>query len=183
MEHAIFRNLTCLAKPNSALKNYIGNGYGFGIGHDTMYAYAGAWFDAHGGGRGYPNNIYDERKIDPNDTATRYYQVNSWEVSGGHWNMNALMGENNSNTLVGSGYYSASDEAYFGWIVDPLTVPSAIMSSGGSHGPFLKTTIYGSESLRIRSNGGFTYEEAMVNPDIKHRTPTNWPYKLSLIHI
>lgn len=163
-----------------ALKSYIGNGYGFGIGHDTMYAYAGAWFDAHGGGRGYPNNVYDERKIDPNDTATRYYQVNSWEVSGGHWNMNALMGENNSNTLVGSGYYSASDEEYFGWIVDPLTVPSAIMSSGGSHGPFLKTTIYGSESLRIRSNGGFTYEEAMVNPDIKHRTPTNWPYKFSV---
>ena len=163
-----------------ALKNYIGNGYGFGIGHDTMYAYAGAWFDAHGGGRGYPNNIYDERKIDQNDTATRYYQVNSWEVSGGHWNMNALMGENNSNTLVGSGYYSASDEAYFGWIVDPLTVPSAIMSSGGSHGPFLKTTIYGSRSLRIRANGGYTYEEAMVNPDIKHRTPTNWPYKFSV---
>ena len=163
-----------------ALKNYIGNGYGFGIGHDTMYAYAGAWFDAHGGGRGYPNNVYDEKKIDPNDTATRYYQVNSWEVSGGHWNMNALMGENNSNTLVGSGYYSASDEAYFGWIVDPLTVPSAIMSSGGSHGPFLKTTIYGSRSLRIRANGGYTYEEAMVNPDIKHRTPTNWPYKFSV---
>ena len=163
-----------------ALKNYIGNGYGFGIGHDTMYAYAGAWFDAYGGGAGYPNNVYDERKIDPNDTATRYYNVNSWTVSGGHWNMNALMGENNSNTLVGSGYYSASDEAYFGWIVDPLTVPSAIMSSGGSHGPFLKTTIYGNTSLRIRSNGGFTYEEAMVNPDIKHRTPTNWPYKFSV---
>lgn len=163
-----------------ALKSYIGNGYGFGIGHDTMYAYAGAWFDAHGGGRGYPNNIYDERKIDPNDTATRYYDVNSWEVSGGHWNMNALMGENNSNTLVGSGYYSASDEEYFGWIVDPLTVPSAIMSSGGSHGPFLKTTIYGGRSLRIRANGGYTYEEAMVNPDIKHRTPTNWPYKFSV---
>lgn len=163
-----------------ALKNYIGNGYGFGIGHDTMYAYAGAWFDAYGGGAGYPNNVYDERKIDPNDTATRYYQVNSWEVSGGHWNMNALMGENNSNTLVGSGYYSASDEEYFGWIVDPLTVPSAIMSSGGSHGPFLKTTIYGSKSLRIRANGGYTYEEAMVNPDIKHRTPTNWPYKFSV---
>ena len=163
-----------------ALKNYIGNGYGFGIGHDTMYAYAGAWFDAYGGGAGYPNNVYDERKIDPNDTATRYYSVNSWTVSGGHWNMNALMGENNSNTLVGSGYYSASDEEYFGWIVDPLTVPSAIMSSGGSHGPFLKTTIYGNTSLRIRSNGGFTYEEAMVNPDIKHRTPTNWPYKFSV---
>ena len=163
-----------------ALKNYIGNGYGFGIGHDTMYAYAGAWFDAYGGGAGYPNNVYDERKIDPNDTATRYYNVNSWTVSGGHWNMNALMGENNSNTLVGSGYYSASDEAYFGWIVDPLTVPSAIMSSGGSHGPFLKTTIYGGRSLRIRANGGYTYEEAMVNPDIKHRTPTNWPYKFSV---
>lgn len=163
-----------------ALKNYIGNGYGFGIGHDTMYAYAGAWFDAYGGGAGYPNNVYDERKIDPNDTATRYYNVNSWTVSGGHWNMNALMGENNSNTLVGSGYYSASDEEYFGWIVDPLTVPSAIMSSGGSHGPFLKTTIYGSRSLRIRANGGYTYEEAMVNPDIKHRTPTNWPYKFSV---
>lgn len=163
-----------------ALKNYIGNGYGFGVGHDTMYAYAGAWFDAYGGGAGYPNNVYDERKIDPNDTATRYYSVNSWTVSGGHWNMNALMGENNSNTLVGSGYYSASDEEYFGWIVDPLTVPSAIMSSGGSHGPFLKTTIYGSRSLRIRANGGYTYEEAMVNPDIKHRTPTNWPYKFSV---
>lgn len=163
-----------------ALKNYIGNGYGFGIGHDTMYAYAGAWFDAYGGGAGYPNNVYDERKIDPNDTATRYYNVNNWTVSGGHWNMNALMGENNSNTLVGSGYYSASDEAYFGWIVDPLTVPSAIMSSGGSRGPFLKTTIYGGRSLRIRANGGYTYEEAMVNPDIKHRTPTNWPYKFSV---
>ena len=163
-----------------ALKDYIGNGYGFGIGHDTMYAYAGAWFDAHGGGRGYPNNVYDENDIDPNDTATRYYAVNSWEVSGGHWNMNALMGENNSNTLVGSGYYSAEDEEYFGWIVDPLTVPSAIMSSGGSHGPFLKTTIYGSRTLHIKNNGGYTYEDAMVNPDIKHRTPTNWPYKFSI---
>lgn len=163
-----------------ALKSYIGNGYGFGIGHDSTYAYAGAWFDAHGGGRGYPNNTYDENDIDPNDTATRYYSVNSWEVSGGHWNMNALMGENNSNTLVGSGYYSASDEEYFGWIVDPLTVPSAIMSSGGSHGPFLKTTIYGNTSLRINANGGYTYEDAMVNPDIKHRTPTNWPYKFSV---
>lgn len=163
-----------------ALKNYIGNGYGFGIGHDTMYAYAGAWFDAHGGGRGYPNNVYDENDIDPNDTATRYYSVNSWEVSGGHWNMNALMGENNSNTLVGSGYYAADDEEYFGWIVDPLTVPSAIMSSGGSHGPYGKTTIYGSRSLHIKNNGGYTYEDALVNADIKHRTPTNWPYKFSI---
>ena len=163
-----------------ALKSYIGNGYGFGVGHDTMYAYAGAWFDAHGGGRGYPNNVYDENDINPNDTATRYYSVNSWEVSGGHWNMNALMGENNSNTLVGSGYYNAEDEAYFGWIVDPLTVPSAIMSSGGSHGPFFKTTIYGSRSLHIKNNGGYTYEDALVNADIKHRTPTNWPYKFSV---
>ena len=54
------------------------------------------------------------------------------------------------------------------------------MSSGGSHGPFLKTTIYGNTSLRINANGGYTYEDAMVNPDIKHRTPTNWPYKFSI---
>lgn len=162
-----------------ALKNFIGNGYGFGIGHDTMYAYAGAYFDAYGGGSGYPNVKYTEKNIDPNDTATRYYSVNSYKVNTGHWNMNALMGENNSNTLVGSGYYSASDEEYFGWIVDPLTVPSAIMSSGGSHGPFAKSTIYGSRSLYIRTNGGYTYEQAMANPDIKHRTPTNWPYKFN----
>lgn len=162
-----------------ALKNFIGNGYGFGIGHDTMYAYAGAYFDAYGGGSGYPNVKYTEKNIDPNDTATRYYSVNSYKVNTGHWNMNALMGENNSNTLVGSGYYSASDEEYFGWIVDPLTVPSAIMSSGGSHGPFAKSTIYGGRSLYIRTNGGYTYEQAMANPDIKHRTPTNWPYKFN----
>ena len=163
-----------------ALKNYIGNGYGFGIGHDTMYAYAGAYFDAYGGGSGYPNVTYTEKNIDPNDTATRYYSVNSYKVNTGHWNMNALMGENNSNTLVGSGYYSASDEEYFGWIVDPMTVPSAIMSSGGSHGPFAKSTIYGNTYLTIRNNGGYTYEEAMANPDIKHRTPTNWPYKFNV---
>lgn len=162
-----------------ALKNYIGNGYGFGIGHDTMYAYAGAYFDAYGGGSGYPNVTYTEKNIDPNDTATRYYSVNSYKVNTGHWNMNALMGENNSNTLVGSGYYSASDEEYFGWIVDPMTVPSAIMSSGGSHGPFAKSTIYGGRRLYIRTNGGYTYEQAMANADIKHRTPTNWPYKFN----
>lgn len=162
-----------------ALKNFIGNGYGFGIGHDTMYAYAGAYFDAYGGGSGYPNVKYTEKNIDPNDTATRYYSVNSYKVNTGHWNMNALMGENNSNTLVGSGYYSASDEEYFGWIVDPLTVPSAIMSSGGSHGPFAKSTIYGGRRLYIRTNGGYTYEQAMANADIKHRTPTNWPYKFN----
>ena len=162
-----------------ALKNFIGNGYGFGIGHDTMYAYAGAYFDAYGGGSGYPNVKYTEKNIDPNDTATRYYSVNSYKVNTGHWNMNALMGENNSNTLVGSGYYSASDEEYFGWIVDPMTVPSAIMSSGGSHGPFAKSTIYGGRRLYIRTNGGYTYEQAMANADIKHRTPTNWPYKFN----
>ena len=31
-----------------ALKQYIGQGYGFMIGHDTLYAYAGAYYDAYG---------------------------------------------------------------------------------------------------------------------------------------
>ena len=145
-----------------ALKNFIGNGYGFGIGHDTMYAYAGAYFDAYGGGSGYPNVKYTEKNIDPNDTATRYYSVNSYKVNTGHWNMNALMGENNSNTLVGSGYYSASDEEYFGWIVDPLTVPSAIMSSGGSHGPFAKSTIYGNTYVVVDGDAPVVLNAAIV---------------------
>ncbi|NAL19856.1 hypothetical protein GUB24_25430, partial [Escherichia coli] len=41
------------------LKDYLANGYGFLAGHDTMYAYAGAYYDAYGAD-------LDESTIDPN---------------------------------------------------------------------------------------------------------------------
>lgn len=53
------------------LKDYLANGYGFLAGHDTMYAYAGAYYDAYGAD-------LDESTIDPNDGTTWYYAINSW---------------------------------------------------------------------------------------------------------
>lgn len=33
-----------------AIKAFLSQGYGMCIGHDTMYAYAGSWYDAHEAG-------------------------------------------------------------------------------------------------------------------------------------
>ena len=75
-----------------ALADYIGEGYGFLIGHDMMYGYAGV----------NPNPYYEP---DPNDTTTPYYVQNSKE--NGHWNLNWLMGVNKLYTEA-SPYDAAS---------------------------------------------------------------------------
>ena len=62
-----------------ALADYIGEGYGFMIGHDMMYGYAGVNAD--------PN--YEPNPV---DTFTPYADLNGG--TNGHWNMNWLMGVN-----------------------------------------------------------------------------------------
>ena len=109
------------------LKDYLANGYGFLSGHDTMYAYPGAYYDAFGAD-------LDESTIDPNDGTTWYYDINSWlpgtvgytrdgrqsNTRGGHFYMNQLMGSNKGNVLSGT--------------VKPSDAVSGLLSIGGSHG-------------------------------------------------
>src|SRR5699024_5532164 len=123
------------------LKDFIANGYGFLTGHDTMYAYAGAYYDAHGGAD------LDETSIDPHDGTTWYYDRNSWQpgttatsatgdksaTRGGHFYMNELMGTNAGNVYSGT--------------VDPSDAPSKILSAGGSNGRYGKNVLFGTETL------------------------------------
>lgn len=157
------------------LKNYLANGYGFLIGHDTLYAYAGAYYDAL---RNAPDpywQVFRESEINPKDTATWYYNVNSWTPNGssnmdspdnnwpwyrgGHWYLNELIGSNKGNVYSGT--------------TKPSDAPSLILSTGGSHGRYGKRIMYGSTTLGI-SQLGYTTAQAIENP--KYRTPTNYPY-------
>lgn len=161
------------------LKDYISNGYGFMSGHDTMYAYAGAYYDAFG-------VDLNESSIDPNDGTTWYYDINSWvpgttatsyvrdnagnitgiagksENRGGHFYMNQLMGSNKGNIYSGT--------------VSPYDAPSYILSLGGSHGPLGKFTMYGSERLGVVQTG-YSHAQALANA--KYRTPTNYPFEFN----
>lgn len=113
--------------------------------------------------------------IDPNDTQTRYYNVNSWNPNWGHWNMNALMGENNINTDTESILGTSTYEYFMTYAyADPYKIPSRIMSSGGSHlSPNYKTVMYGSDRLRVKS---YPYSHSEALNRAKYRTPTNYPY-------
>lgn len=149
------------------LNDYIANGYGFLTGHDTLYAYAGAYYDAYG-------TDLDESSIDPNDGTTWYYSLNSWlpygttkdgqtnNQRGGHFYMNQLMGSNKGN--INSGTVSPSD------------APGLILSTGGSHGSYGKNIQYGGDSIRITQTG-HTAAQAAQNP--KYRTPANYPYSFT----
>lgn len=161
------------------LKDYIANGYGFMAGHDTMYAYAGAYYDAFG-------TDLDEDSIDPNDGTTWYYDINSWmpgttastyerdskgeiigvagtsETRGGHFYMNELMGANGGNVNSGT--------------VSPYDAPSLILSTGGSNGEYGKNIQYGSNQLEIAA---FPYSSAQAKAHPKYRTPTNYPFAFS----
>ena len=146
------------------LKDYIANGYGLVVGHDTMYAYAGAYYDAYG-------TDLDESTIDPNDGTTWYYSVNSWQpvatdpdgnlsrTRGGHFYMNQLMGSNKGNVYSGN--------------VTPSDAPSKILSTGGAYGQYGKNIQFGSDTLEVLMNG-YSMQEALDTP--KYRTPTNYPY-------
>lgn len=135
-----------------ALKSYLGEGYGLMIGHDTLYAYAGSYYDAYG-------TDFDESSIDPDDTDTHYYAVNSWRPNDGHWRMNQLMGSNAGSVYAGN--------------ADPSRTASGILSSGGSHGQYGKTLMLGNDQLRVVTDG---YSASLAAGGAKYRTPTNYPY-------
>ena len=75
-----------------ALKDYIQEGYGFLIGHDTMYGYGGV-------------NEDPDYTPNPADTSTPMYELNT--NNNGHWNLNWLMGVNRLYTEA-SPYDAAS---------------------------------------------------------------------------
>lgn len=74
-----------------ALYDYINDGYGFLIGHDTLYGYGGV--------------TSSDYVPDRNSTTTPYYVLNT--KTNGHWNMNWLMGVNKRYTEA-SPYEAAS---------------------------------------------------------------------------
>lgn len=74
------------------LKDYIQEGYGFLIGHDTLYGYGGV-------------NEDPDYTPDPADTSTPMYELNT--NNNGHWNLNWLMGVNRLYTEA-SPYDAAS---------------------------------------------------------------------------
>ena len=162
------------------LKDYIQNGYGFLAGHDTMYAYAGAYYDALGAD-------LNESSIDPSDGTTWYYNINSWmpgttassyerdqdgniisvsgtsTVRGGHFYMNELLGSNAGNVFSGT--------------VTPKGSPSQILSIGGSHNIYVgKEVLYGSDTLRIAVSSS---SDNLATENPQYRTPTNYPYVFS----
>ena len=151
-----------------AIKAFLSQGYGMCIGHDTMYAYAGSWYDAHEAGYTDPGSrdYYEGGRYGPdkNDTSTRYYVLNSVpNIDNGHWNMNALMGANGGNIDSGT--------------VLPTDAISMILSTGGSHSSYGKAGImYGSDQLSIKLK---PYSSSQAQSTVKYRVPTNFPYDLS----
>lgn len=151
-----------------AIKAFLSQGYGMCIGHDTMYAYAGSWYDAHEAGYTDPGsrNYYEGGRYGPdkNDTSTRYYVLNSVpNIDNGHWNMNALMGANGGNIDSGT--------------VLPTDAISMILSTGGSHSSYGKAGImYGSDQLSVKLK---PYSSSQAQSTVKYRNPTNFPYDLS----
>ena len=67
------------------LAHYIGEGYGFLIGHDMLYGYGGV-------------AAHPDYTPDPNSTVTPYYRANT--LQDGHYNMAWLMGQNARYTDV-----------------------------------------------------------------------------------
>lgn len=151
-----------------AIKAFLSQGYGMCIGHDTMYAYAGSWYDAHEAGYTDPGSrdYYEGGRYGPdkNDTSTRYYVLNSVpNIDNGHWNMNALMGANGGNIDSGT--------------VLPTDAISMILSTGGSHSSYGKAGImYGSDQLSVKLK---PYSSSQAQSTVKYRVPTNFPYDLS----
>lgn len=151
-----------------AIKAFLSQGYGMCVGHDTMYAYAGSWYDAHDAGYTDPGaRDYKEGGRfgpDKNDGSTRYYVLNSVpNIDNGHWNMNALMGANGGNIDSGT--------------VLPTDAISMILSTGGSHSSYGKAGImYGSNQLNIRLK---PYSGTQAKQTVKYRNPTNFPFDLN----
>jgi len=150
-----------------AIKAFLSQGYGMCIGHDTMYAYAGSWYDAHEAGYTDPGSrdYYEGGRYGPdkNDTSTRYYVLNSVpNIDNGHWNMNALMGANGGNIDSGT--------------VLPTDAISMILSTGGSHSSYGKAGImYGSDQLSVKLK---PYSNSQAQSTVKYRDPTNFPYDM-----
>lgn len=150
-----------------AIKGFLSQGYGMCVGHDTMYAYAGSWYDAHIAGYTDPGSrdYYEGGRFGPdkNDGSTRYYVLNSVpNIDNGHWNMNALMGANGGNIDSGT--------------VLPTDAISMILSTGGSHSSYGKAGImYGSDQLSVRLK---PYSNSQAQSTVKYRDPTNFPYDI-----
>lgn len=159
-----------------ALRDYIAQGYGLIIGHDTMYAYAGSYYDMYGS-RFKPNTIQ------ASDTST-YYDSDNFHVREnrtGHWKMNELVGWNNGNYIGGK--TDGGDTFYIQSRTQALALsPSGVLSYGSEFGNRLadrvgkdysfSKALSGDDDFEIKKRD-YTYAQAVSN--IAYRQPTNFP--------
>lgn len=161
-----------------ALKDYVSQGYGLIIGHDTFYAYAGAYKDIYG-------IDYDEEMISPTDTTTRYDEYHVTQGRSGHYNMNQLVGWNN-------GYYldivNPDGSATVADKTEALRLsPSGIISSGGEFrkggalANIIQKTKYDVDDDKEKDYAELitaqdTYSGAEAAANVLKRNPVNYPY-------
>lgn len=118
-----------------ALQEYIKEGYGFLIGHDTMYGYGGVNPD--------PNYTPD-----PNSTRTPMYQLDT--KIDGHWNMNWLMGINKLYTET-SPYKAASMILNMGDYTDKSTLYGNVQNNATESGLRITASVEGDPLTDIAS--------------------------------
>lgn len=134
-----------------ALQRYVKEGYGFLIGHDTMYGYGGVNPD--------PNYIPD-----PTDTRTPIYQLNT-KVDG-HWNMNWLMGINKLYTET-SPYKAASMILNMGDYTDKSTLYGNVVNGATESKLRIQALASGNPSTDISARCPTNFPYATRNDGVK----------------
>lgn len=142
-----------------ALQRYVKEGYGFLIGHDTMYGYGGVNPD--------PNYIPD-----PNDTRTPMYQLNT-KVDG-HWNMNWLMGINKLYTET-SPYKAASMILNMGDYTDKSTLYGNVVNGATESKLRIQALASGNPSTDISARCPTNFPYSNYNNGVPIGIGTDFP--------
>lgn len=142
-----------------ALQRYVEEGYGFLIGHDTMYGYGGVNPD--------PNYIPD-----PTDTRTPMYQLNT--KIDGHWNMNWLMGINKLYTET-SPYKAASMILNMGDYTDKSTLYGNVVNGATESKLRIQALASGNPSTDISARCPTNFPYSNYNNGVPIGIGTDFP--------
>lgn len=142
-----------------ALQRYVKEGYGFIIGHDTMYGYGGVNPD--------PNYTPD-----PNDTRTPMYQLNT--KIDGHWNMNWLMGINKLYTET-SPYKAASMILNMGDYTDKSTLYGNVVNGATESKLRIQALASGNPSTDISARCPTNFPYSNYNNGVPIGIGTDFP--------
>lgn len=148
-----------------ALQRYVKEGYGFLIGHDTMYGYGGV----------HPDPSYTP---DPNDTRTPMYQLDT--KIDGHWNMNWLMGINKLYTQT-SPYKAPSLILNMGDYTDKSTLYGNVQTDAVESGLRPVATVSGNPETDVdaRTPANYPYSKRWDGSAI---TDPNKPISIGVTH-